>query len=235
MSLNEYKLELIKEKYDLNEAEDVRHFIEESLKEICIELSSLERDEFIHNISEITKVREEFIIDTLRKMENFKGNYEKVNNSGYIGQNIHLEKSSLRIERILLKLSLKNIENYKLILQHNEEENLYSKETAPLFEKIKELYNSGKVDITKDIEAKCNDEGTLKTLIKVREEPIITDGYEDDKLIFDCIRRLKKFKLEEEIEFLNEEIKDKEKSVSVSETITLLKKMKEKQKQYKEL
>ncbi|CDM68728.1 DNA primase [Clostridium bornimense] len=235
MSLNEYKLELIKEKYDLNESEDVRHFIEESLKEICIDLSSLERDEFIHNISEITKVREEFIIDTLRKMENFKGNYEKVNNSGYIGQNIHLEKSSLRIERILLKLSLKNIENYKLILQHNDEENLYSRETAPLFEKIKELYNSGKVDITKDIEAKCNDEGTLKTLIKVREEPIITDGYEDDKLIFDCIRRLKKFKLEEEIEFLNEEIKEKEKLGSVNETITLLKKMKEKQKQYKEL
>ena len=235
MSLNQYKLELIKEKYNLNESEDVRHFIEESLKEICIDLSSLERDEFIHNISEITKVREEIIIDTLRKMENFKGNYEKVNNSGYIGQNIHLEKSSLRIERILLKLSLKDIENYKLILQYNDEENLYSRETTPLFEKIKELYDSGKVDITKDIEAKCNDEGTLKTLIKVREEPIITDGYEDDKLIFDCIRRLKKFKLEEEIEFLNKEIKDKEKSGSVSETITLLKKMKEKQKQYKEL
>ena len=235
MSLNQYKLELIKEKYNLNESEDVRHFIEESLKEICIDLSSLERDEFIHNISEITKVREEIIIDTLRKMENFKGNYEKVNNSGYIGQNIHLEKSSLRIERILLKLSLKDIENYKLILQYNDEENLYSRETTPLFEKIKELYDSGKVDITKDIEAKCNDEGTVKTLIKVREEPIITDGYEDDKLIFDCIRRLKKFKLEEEIEFLNKEIKDKEKSGSVSETITLLKKMKEKQKQYKEL
>lgn len=235
MSLNEYKLELIREKYNLNEAEEVRYFIEESLKEICIDLSSLERDEFIHNISEITKVREEIIIDTLRKMENFKGNYEKVNNSGYIGQNIHLEKSSLRIERILLKLSLKNIENYKLISQYNDKEYLYSNETTPLFEKIKELYDSGKVDITKDIEARCNDEGTLKTLIKVREEPIITDGYEDDKLIFDCIRRLKKFKLEEEIEFLNKEIKDKEKLGSVSETITLLKRMKEKQKQYKEL
>ena len=140
-----------------------------------------------------------------------------------------------KISILLLKLSLKNIENYKLISQYNDKEYLYSNETTPLFEKIKELYDSGKVDITKDIEARCNDEGTLKTLIKVREEPIITDGYEDDKLIFDCIRRLKKFKLEEEIEFLNKEIKDKEKLGSVSETITLLKRMKEKQKQYKEL
>ena len=95
---------------------------------------------------------------------------------------------------------------------------------------FKNLSNDEKI---KNIEFRCNDIECTKEWINIMEIEFAFDEEDHKKLINDCIKELKKFKLEESKKEIMNKIKQYESKGLLEESIKLAQKLIELQKRYK--
>jgi len=192
---------------------------------IILELPPIEKDVYIRKLSEETGVKEQAIYDLIsekakinvKKMEKKYTKYD-------FGQKLYLEPAYMNAERSLLKIMVKDINAYQYIIDLVCEDDLVLDSHKKIFGLIKNALKEGVKDFEKYIETKCNDIESSKEWIKLQQVYIEnTDNYKE--LINDCIKKIKKFKLEESKKEIMEKIKDFEIKGLFKESLKLVKEL----------
>lgn len=217
LPLVDYKIEQIKSKYDLNSNEGRITFINESIKVIKKLKSPVQIDIYTKRLAEEAKVAPSVI-----KSEIYGNNSDKKNQTKYNRKNRNFSQKSrqyerrfkpvkimeknglIEIEKSIISLCLSSKTNYdKIILQINENDFL-NENLMKIFSLIREIYKSNKkIDISILIDRLDIEEAKLLNEMGKRVIP-----YDDvDKAIEELLISLKRFKIDNEIKFIKEEIK----------------------------
>ncbi|MBU3142413.1 DNA primase [Clostridium sp. CF012] len=204
--------------------------------EIIVDLDPVEKDVHIKKISEQTGIKEQAIYDLLREEINKNSKKtQKMNIQQDFGQKLYLEPAYIKAERNLLKFMFISEENCDYITEIMSIDQLILESHKIIYKLIVEYKNLAKDEKIKNIEFKCTDIECTKEWINTME---IEFGYDEEhhkKLIVDCIKQLKKFKLEESKKEIMNKIKKYESKGLLEESIKLAQKLIEVQKDIKQL
>ena len=206
------------------------------ITEIIIDLDPVEKDVYIKKISEQTGIKEQAIYDLLRVEINKNTNkVQKMNTQQDFGQKLYLERAYIKAERNLLKFMFTNEENCDFVTKNMSIEQLVLQSHKIIYELIVDCKSLSRDEKIKNIEFKCNDIEVTKEWINTIE--IEFDGEEEDykKFINDCIKELKKYKLEESKKQIMNKIKQHESNGLLEESIKLAQELLELQKDLKKL
>lgn len=204
--------------------------------EIIVELDPVEKDVYIKKVSEDTGIKEQAIYDLLSEEINKNSKkLKKMNIQQEFGQKLYLEPAYIKAERNLLKFMFINEENCNYITENMPVEQLVLQSHKSLYVLIVENKKLIKAEKIKNIEFMCKDIECTKEWINTME--IEFSGNEEDhkKLINDCIKQVKKFKLEESKKEIMNKIKQYESKGLLEESIQLAQKLIELQKNLKQL
>ncbi|MGH4139344.1 DNA primase [Clostridium sp.] len=204
--------------------------------EIIVDLDPVEKDVHIKMISEATGIKEQAIYDLLREEINKNAKKtQKMNIEQDFGQKLYLEPAYIKAERNLLKFMFINEENCDYITQTMSIDQLVLESHKVIYKLIVEYKNLTSEEKIKNIEFRCNDIECTKEWINTMEIEISVDEEHHKKFINDCIRQLKKFKLEESKKEIMNKIKKYESEGLLEESIKLAQKLIEVQKDIKQL
>ena len=204
--------------------------------EIIIDLDPVEKDVYIKKISEETGIKEQAIYDLLSKEINKNSKKtQKLNIQQDFGQKLYLEPAYIKAERNLLKFMFINEENCNYITENMSVEQLVLQSHKSIYALIVEYKNLTRDEKIKNIEFRCNDIECTKEWINTMEIHFTLDEDHHKKLINDCIKELKKFKLEESKKQIMNKIKQYESKGLLEESIKLAQKLIEVQKDIKQL
>lgn len=204
--------------------------------EIIVDLDPVEKDVHIKKISEQTGIKEQAIFDLLREEINKNTNKtQKMNIQQDFGQKLYLEPAYIKAERNLLKFMFITEENCDYITEIMSIDQLVLESHKTLYKLIVEYKNLAKDEKIKNIEFRCNDIECTKEWINTMEIEFAGDEEQHKKLIVDCIKELKKFKLEESKKEIMNKIKKYESKGLLEESIKLAQKLIELQKDIKQL
>ncbi|RKD27629.1 DNA primase [Caminicella sporogenes DSM 14501] len=213
LPLLDYKIELIKKKYDLSLNEGKIHFLQESI-EIIKKLikSPVEREIYVKKLSKETDVPANVINSEIYGNNKFKKDYKsKKNNYNDVRRLVHLKpvKSVLKdglveIEKKIIALCMISKTEYDKIKSHITEEDFSNLLLRNIFSVLGKKYEEDKkIDINLfidelDIEEAKMLRGIIKNLLP----------YEDiDKTICELTLSLKRFNIDKKIKSIKNEIK----------------------------
>lgn len=217
ISLIEYRLKRAAEGIDFNNNEMVIKYVKRTA-EIFANVDSVEKDIYIKKIAEDTGLREQSIYDLINKVNISKEN-QNVNKKEENRTELYLEPAFSKAEKAILKLML-NDEYYNLIIKNITEEDFFSKAHKDIFKYIIDAKNRKKSNVPMYVESLCDDVETSKEFVKVKETQLL-DTDDEEKLINDCINKIKKYKLSQKLERLKKEQKELERKGKVEESIKL--------------
>jgi len=204
--------------------------------EIIIDLDPVEKDVHIKNISEQTGIKEQAIYDLLREEINKNTKKtQKMNIQQDFGQKLYLEPAYIKAERTLLKFMFINDENCDYITEIMSLDGLVLESHKKIYGLIVEYKNLAKDEKSKNIEFRCNDIESTKEWINTMEIEFASDEEHHKQLINDCIKEVKKFKLEESKKEIMRKIKKYESEGLLEESIKFAQKLIEIQKDIKQL
>lgn len=223
LPLTDYKILRATEGINFSDQEKVIQYVGK-ITDILIDLNPVEKDVYIKKVAEQTGVKEQAIYDQINGVMH-KGNLksQEQNNSETVLQKSFLEPAYIKAERYLLKLLLTDIDNRALVTNSILVEDFVLKAHQKLFNIITEelLKNDSNTSIEKRIEVRCNDIESSKEFIEIIEYEILQGDFEISKLVSDCIREIKKFKLEENKRLLMAKIKECESNGFMEESVKL--------------
>lgn len=217
ISLIEYRLKRAAEGIDFNNNEMVIKYVKRTA-EIFANVDSVEKDIYIKKIAEDTGLREQSIYDLINKVNISKEN-QNVNKKEENRTELYLEPAFSKAEKAILKLML-NDEYYNLIIKNITEEDFFSKAHKDIFKYIIDAKNRQKSNVPMYVESLCDDVETSKEFVKVKETQLL-DTDDEEKLINDCINKIKKYKLSQKLERLKKEQKELERKGKIEESIKL--------------
>jgi len=217
ISLIEYRLKRAAEGIDFNNNEMVIKYVKRTA-EIFANVDSVEKDIYIKKIAEDTGLREQSIYDLINKVNISKEN-QNVNKKEENRTELYLEPAFSKAEKAILKLML-NDEYYNLIIKNITEEDFFSKAHKDIFKYIIDAQNRKKSNVPMYVESLCDDVETSKEFVKVKETQLL-DTDDEEKLINDCINKIKKYKLSQKLERLKKEQKELERKGKIEESIKL--------------
>ena len=217
ISLIEYRLKRAAEGIDFNNNEMVIKYVKRTA-EIFANVDSVEKDIYIKKIAEDTGLREQSIYDLINKVNISKEN-QNVNKKEENRTELYLEPAFSKAEKAILKLML-NDEYYNLIIKNITEEDFFSKAHKDIFKYIIDAKNRKKSNVPMYVESLCDDVETSKEFVKVKETQLL-DTDDEEKLINDCINKIKKYKLSQKLERLKKEQKELERKGKIEESIKL--------------
>ncbi|MBW9144272.1 DNA primase [Clostridium sp. CM027] len=204
--------------------------------EIIADLDPVEKDVYIKKVSEETGIKEQAIYDLLSDEINKNAKKtKKMNMQQDFGQKLYLEPAYIKAERNLLKFMFINEENCNYITENLDLEQLVLQSHKSIYTLIVKYKNLTKDEKTKKIEFICNDIECTKEWINTMEIEFSGDEEDHKKLINDCIKELKKFKLEESKKEIMNKIKQYESKGLLEESIQLAQKLIVMQKDLKQL
>lgn len=236
LPLIDYRLKRAKDEINFTNSEMIIQYVKK-VTEIIAELDPVEKDVYIKKVSEDTGIKEQAIYDLLSEEINKNSKkVKKMNIQQDFGQKLYLEPAYIKAERTLLKFMFINEENCNYITENMSVDQLVLQSHKSIYELIVEYKNLIIDEKNKNIESKCQkDIECTKEWINTME--IEFSGNEEDhkKLINDCIKQLKKFKLEESKKEIMNKIKQYESKGLLEESIKLAKGLIELQKDLKQL
>ncbi|MBZ9688152.1 DNA primase [Clostridium estertheticum] len=204
--------------------------------EIIVDLDPVEKDVHIKKISEQTGIKEQAIYDLLREeIDKNSKKTQKMNIQQDFGQKLYLEPAYIKAERNLLKFMFISGENCDYITETLSIDQLVLESHKIIYKLIVEYKNLAKDEKIKNIEFRCNDIECTKEWINTMEIEFDGDEEYHKKLINDCIKELKKFKLEESKKEIMNKIKKYESKGLLEESIKLAQKLIDVQKDIKQL
>ena len=235
LPLIDYRIKRASDGINFSNSEMIIQYVKK-VTEIIMDLDPVEKDVYIKKASEETGIKEQAIYDLLSEEINKNSKKtKKMNIQQDFGQKLYLEPAYIKAERNLLKFMFINEENCDYITENMSVEQLVLQSHKSIYELIVEYKNLSTTEKIKNIEFMCNDIECTKEWINTME--IEFSGNEEDhkKLINDCIKQLKKFKLEESKKEIMNKIKQYESKGLLEESIKLAQQLIELQKDLKQL
>jgi len=235
LPLIDYRLKRAGEGINFSNSEMLIQYVKK-VTEIVADLDPVEKDVYIKKASEDTGIKEQAIYDVLsEEMNKNSKKTQKMNTQQDFGQKLYLEPAYIKAERNLLKFMFINEENCDYVSQNMNVEQLVLQSHKSIYELIVEYKNSTRDEKIKNIEFICNDIECTKEWINIMEIEFSGDEDEHKKLINDCIKQLKKFKLEESKKEIMNKIKQYETKGLLEESIKLAQELIELQKHITQL
>lgn len=235
LPLIDYRLKKAETGINFSSKEMIIKYIK-NVADVLLPLDSIEKAVYIKQVAQKTGVSEAAILETVnKKARKSNKNEENVNINADFGQKLYLEPAYIKAERTLLKLCMKNelINKIKPLIETS---GLITDGYRFIYEIIinnieistekKEQYIENAVIV--------NSEYT-KDWIKLREMDLDIDNENLDKMIGDCIREIKKYRLEETKKEIMKEIKLCESNGLIEKSLRLAKELMEIQKEIKNI
>lgn len=194
MPLVDYKIKKVEEGINFTDNEMIIRYKNKVL-EIIKDLSDFEKNIYIKQVAEKLKVKEELLSDEFN--QKIKQNEKNDNIQHNYGQNLYIEPAHIKAERILLKFMLTDTDKFDFISYELKDCGFVSYSHRALYDLILKFNDLSYEDKLKHIENNCNESETTKQFINLMEYEISGDKYDLDKMIHDCIKMIKKYRLEE--------------------------------------
>lgn len=223
LPLIDFKIKKARDGIDIKNPENLIQYVEKVLV-ILGDLDSVERDVYIKKISEETNIKDQALYDMINsKMKNDGKKDENLNTDRNFGQKLYLEPAFLKAERTLLKLMLEEEYAYNYALKNIVLEDLIFESHKDILKNILGLRDKTMDERIKSLEAKIINPETVKEWVNIWDSEIIYDKNNIDGLIGDCIREIKKYKLEESKKEIMWKIKQYEAEGKLEESLELAK------------
>ncbi|MEW8992852.1 DNA primase [Clostridium sp.] len=231
LPLIDFKLKMAEKGIDFSKKEMVIKY----LKEVVIvlkDLDPLEKAVYIKQVSERSGVGEEAIMESVDKNhKKYIQNDKNHNINREFGQKLYLEPGFVRAERTVLSLALNKRLSDKIFSSISEDE-LILKAHKLIYKIIKENNMCSKEELIKIIELQTmQDSEFTREWIKIQEYKIDIDEVSIDKMISDCVNKIKKYKLEESKRKIMDKIRRCESEGLVEESLMLAKELMDIQKE----
>jgi DNA primase len=235
LPLIDYRIKRASDGINFSNSEMIIQYVKK-VTEIIADLDPVEKDVYIKKASEETGIKEQAIYDLLSEEINKNSNKsQEMNIQRDFGQKLYLEPAYIKAERNLLKFMFINEENCDYITENMSVEQLVLQSHKSIYNLIVEFKSLSNDEKIKNIEFRCNDIECTKEWINTMEIEFAFDEEDHKKLINDCIKELKKFKLEESKKEIMNKIKQYESKGLLEESIKLAQKLIEVQKEIKQL
>ncbi|GAA0768104.1 DNA primase [Clostridium subterminale] len=231
LPLIDFKLKMAEKGIDFSKKEMVIKY----LKEVVIvlkDLDPLEKAVYIKQVSEKSGIGEEAIMESVDKNhKKYIQNDKNHNINREFGQKLYLEPGFVRAERTVLSLALHKRLSDKIFSSISEDE-LILKAHKVIYKIIKENNMCSKEELIKVIELQTmQDSEFTREWIKIQECKIDIDEVSIDKMISDCVNKIKKYKLEESKRKIMDKIRRCESEGLVEESLTLARELMDIQKE----
>ncbi|WP_346934866.1 DNA primase [Clostridium sp.] len=231
LPLIDFKLKMAEKGIDFSKKEMVIKY----LKEVVIvlkDLDPLEKAVYIKQVSEKSGIGEEAIMESVDKNhKKYIQNDKNHNINREFGQKLYLEPGFVRAERTVLSLALHKRLSDKIFSSISEDE-LILKAHKVIYKIIKENNMCSKEELIKIIELQTmQDSEFTREWIKIQEYKIDIDEASIDKMISDCVNKIKKYKLEESKRKIMDKIRRCESEGLVEESLTLARELMDIQKE----
>ncbi|WP_346937947.1 DNA primase [uncultured Clostridium sp.] len=231
LPLIDFKLKMAEKGIDFSKKEMVIKY----LKEVVIvlkDLDPLEKAVYIKQVSEKSGIGEEAIMESVDKNhKKYIQNDKNHNINREFGQKLYLEPGFVRAERTVLSLALHKRLSDKIFSSISEDE-LILKAHKVIYKIIKENNMCSKEELIKIIELQTmQDSEFTREWIKIQEYKIDIDEASIDKMISDCVNKMKKYKLEESKRKIMDKIRRCESEGLVEESLTLARELMDIQKE----
>ncbi len=235
LPLIDYRLKRAGDGINFSNSEMIIQYVKK-VTEIIADLDPVEKDVYIKKISEDTGIKEQAIYDLLSEEINKNSNKsQEMNIQQDFGQKLYLEPAYIKAERNLLKFMYINEENCNYVTENMDLEQLVLESHKNIYRLIVEFKNLSPGEKNRKIEFRCNDIECTKEWINTMEIEFAGDEEDHRKLINDCIKELKKFKLEESKKEIMNKIKQYESKGLLEESMKLAQDLIEIQKHIKQL
>jgi len=220
--LIDYRLKKSEDGINFTNKEMIIKYVKD-VANILSSVDSIERDVYVKQVSQKTGVSEEAILENIREILKKTSKYEEKDNINVdFGQKLYLEPAYVKGERTLLKLMIEETESLQYILEHIHREDFILSSHKTIFDLIIEFENLPYKEKINKIDIKCaEDSECIKEWINIQELQIKLGQYDMEKMIHDCIREIKKFKLEESKKGIMNKIRMCESKGLVDESIKL--------------
>ena len=223
LPLVDYRISKVREGVDIKNPDNLIHYVEKAIQ-ILADLDSVERDVYIRKISEETNIKDQALYDMLnRKMQSVEKKEENNNNISDFSKKLYLEPAYLKAERSLLKLMLEEPYALEYAGQHMDKEDFIVESHRMLFEQILSMKEFEQSARKKAIELKLKDPDIIGEWINILEYETVYDMNNIDSFVDDCLKEIKKFKLEESKKEIMLKIKRFEAEGKLQESMELAK------------
>lgn len=227
----DYKLDKIEEKTNFQNSKEVVRYTEEAA-EIIKNLHPVEKDKYIKKISTKVKLSEEILYQIVNKKYQKDGNNQgEVNIESILGNKLYIEPAYIKAERLLLRIIIKKRELIYYIKDRIKIEDIILKSHQYIFNTILENSNLSLEEIENKVQLNSQKSEIIKEWVSILQNDISNEEIDYKLLIDDCIREIKRYKLEEEKNQIMSRIKEYEANGNVTESMKAAKELMNIQKQ----
>ena len=195
LPLVDYRLKKAEEGINFSDNEMIIRYKNKVL-EILKDLDEFEKNIYIKQIAEKLKIREEILSDEFNQHIKKNSSFNHNNILNY-DQKLYIEPAYVKAERILLKLMLKDKDKFEYIGNLLEDCGFISYGHKNIYKLILQFKDLNYDEKIKAIENNCKDSESTKQFINLIEYNINGSEMDIDKIIYDCCKKIKKYKLEE--------------------------------------
>lgn len=190
--------------------------------DIIKDLKPVEKDIYIRKIADKTGIKNQALYDLMNnKLQRDANIGENMNIDNIFGNKLYVEPIYLKAERELLKLIIKNKSAQSYGLKVLNEDIFISKEAKQIFSLILENLEAEEDEIGTLIEIKFGDADTIREWVNIVQIKLIGENCDCKILIDDCIKEIKKYKLEETRKEIMNKIKKYESEGKINESLKL--------------
>lgn len=214
LPLIDYRIKRAGEGVNLKSEEGMIKYLR-SVTDILANLDPVEKDVYIKKVSENTNISEQAIYDLLNgKMQKNVNILQQMNIFGKNGQKLYIEPAYVKAERCLIRILLEYRNNKQKIINNIKLEDF-------VLEAHKKIYKIVlKNDDKKYVESCLDDPESIKEWVYISNMKFDA-GQNNDKLIKDCIKDIKKYNLENKRNKIMQNIKKNEKNGKLHESVQL--------------
>lgn len=194
----EYKTELLKQEYDLNDTSQKIVFLTKMAEILSKESNIIERDVYVDKYSRELNVGKEAIIAEIEKrtIRNTMKNKNWQSPKPIVISNVERDKERENIEKsIIYILTFKEKEIFEMLKQVYSVDDFEDSPHKELFKKLYNLYETGDI-INKDLMSICENEEENSLLSELLMKTNVRD--DTKKFAFEIIRKLEIDKLQEQ-------------------------------------
>lgn len=236
LPLEQYKINKARKETDFKDEKSLNNFINK-ISDILISLSPIERNLYVKKISEEVNVDETAIYDVLNeKNAKNKKNENKVNRKEKYSLKLYREEPSVKAGRALINLLI-NKKGFQYIINELKTENILNEVHKKMFDLIIENMEMNSETLKKKLELSCQDLDMNKEFVNVNEFKLISLEEDEEIKVYvnDCIREIKKSRLEESKREIMNNIKRLEEQGMFEESIRFAQNLVEIEKRIREI
>jgi DNA primase len=223
LPLIDYRIKKVQEGINLKNPENKIQYVEKVLL-ILSELDPVERDVYMKKISEETDIKDQALYDMLNnKLQNNVKKDENLNTEINFGQKLYLEPAFLKAERTLFKLMMEDQHAFSYIEKKVKAVDLIMESHRTIYNLMTALKASAPEEMKKALEVRLTDPESIREWVNIVDNELIYDKNNIENMIDDCIREIKKYKLEESKKEIMCKIKQYEAEGKLKESLELAK------------